>query len=519
MDSFARFTAILWTDLLDRMRSARFWVVLAIVAGAIWRCFPPANAQYMLLAFGGHYRGVYSSAWIGMVLAMISIWLALVGFYLVRGSLARDIDTKVWELLMATTMRRSTYLFAKWCSNMLVLALIVTVGLAVGVAAQIVRAEDTNIDLLEMVKPIFWLGVPSLALTAMFAIWFDMLPQLRRTAGNVLYFVVWLAMLAASAQTIRTDHDALSGGHGIGDPRGMAIFVRDTHRSLATQFGDTVEPGFCLACGAVKKQPTLFQWPSWQIDSAEIPGRIFWLFMAVLGVSLAAPFLDRTASRTTATGVDTTPGGVGGLKLGWLGTLLKPLQRSAGGNMLAAELQLSLRQKKVWWWIAMAIVWAVQFFSSLEVAAMAIMGAWILLLDNYSRSALRESEYRTAPIVFSAANAGHRVLLARWLTLLVLGGAFTLPALLRFCLSAPPIALAIMVVFASLATWGLALSALTRNSRTFEVLACVATYLGINGVPAINVVANPYLTITWHLALLPLAGFLLWLMWPRLRVA
>ena len=200
MGTLQRVLAILMADLRERMRTPRFWVVLGIMTTATWWCFPPADAGYSTLSLLDGSRGRYSSGWMGMGLGLIysSLLLNLVGFYLVRGTLTRDFDTRVWQLLVATPMTRGGYLLAKWASHMVVFGAIMLTGVIVALVAQWVRAEDRHIDLIELLKPLLLLSVPSLALTAMFAIWFDMVPWLRRTAGNVLFFIVWTTMLTMS---------------------------------------------------------------------------------------------------------------------------------------------------------------------------------------------------------------------------------------------------------------------------------------------------------------------------------
>ena len=218
-------------DLRERIRGPRFWVMLAIVMVAAWWCFPPASAGYRILSMNGGERGFYSSAWVGMVLAMVySSLLSLGGFYVIRGTLVRDIETRVWQLLVATPMTRGAYLLAKWASHLLVLAAIAFVGLGVGLVAQWLRAEDRAIDLIELMKPVLVLSLPGLAVTAMLAIWFDLLPWLRRTIGNVVFFILWIALTSVSlAQLESPDNHAARYGWG-SDPNGMIVAARDFQR-------------------------------------------------------------------------------------------------------------------------------------------------------------------------------------------------------------------------------------------------------------------------------------------------
>ena len=163
--------AILATDLRQRLRTPRFWFLIAGLAALMWWCFPAVDRDYLTVSVGEGMRGRYSSAWIGMVSAlMYSSTLSLAGFYLVRGTVVRDLETRTWQLLVATTMSRGGYLLAKWLSHMVVFALLIGAGLAVGLVAQVLRAEDLRIDLLELVKPVLVLTLPSLALTAAFAV-------------------------------------------------------------------------------------------------------------------------------------------------------------------------------------------------------------------------------------------------------------------------------------------------------------------------------------------------------------
>ena len=238
-ETVRRFSAILVADLRERTRSTRFWVVIALVGLATWWCFPSMDAGYVTVAIGDNVRGIYSSAWVGMVLGLLySTMLSLIGFYLVRGTLVRDFDTRVWQLLVATPMTRSGYLLAKWASHLIVFASIMLVGLAVGGVAQLVRGEDRAFDLVELAKPVFVLALPALALTAFFAVLFDLLPWLRRTGGNVLFFFVWIFLFVSTTALIDPDKAAWARHTWFSDPNGLALAIRDLQSQLRGHAGD-----------------------------------------------------------------------------------------------------------------------------------------------------------------------------------------------------------------------------------------------------------------------------------------
>ena len=56
-----------------------------------------------------------------------STFLSLVGFYIVKNSIQRDVDTRVGQILAATPMRKDFYTVAKTLSNFAVLACMVAI--------------------------------------------------------------------------------------------------------------------------------------------------------------------------------------------------------------------------------------------------------------------------------------------------------------------------------------------------------------------------------------------------------
>jgi len=510
-ESLRRFGAILGADLRQRSRATRFWVILVLLAGATWWSMPPMGSVYLVLALNGHLRGEYSSAWIGMVVAMLSLWLSLIGFYVVRGTLVRDIETRVWQLLVATPMTRAGYLLAKWCSNLAVLMLISFASLAVAVLLQWLRAEDRAIDLWELVKPTLLIALPSLGLTAACAVWFDMAPWLRRTAGNLLYFVLWLAILIGGI-TLTQARWGQGGATGLGDPYGVQLFSAATQQQAAPQLSEPLRVGFCMGCGLRKGTVVqTFRWQHWQPSVPDVAGRLVWLLLAAGGVMLAAPWLDRAAAHAGPARAATQSAG---RRLRWLDLLLSPLQRRATGALVAAEMLRRLRQRRSWWWLLLLAASVAGAAAPPTFAALALVVAWLLMLDVFARAAIDDGEQQVSALIFSAPGGGWQVLRARWLMLVLLGGLPALPAMLRWSLEAPEQALATLVVVPSLATWALALGLATRGSRAFELLAFLGTYLALEQVPGLNVAIAPLATAGWHLGLLAPGATLAWLCWP-----
>jgi len=90
--------------------------------------------------------------------------------------------------------------------------------------------------------------------------------------------------------------------------------------------------------------------------------------------------------------------------------------------------------------------------------------------------------------------------------------ALSLPGLLRLDGLSQ---LAGLVVIASIASWGLALGALCRNPRPFELLLVGAVYIATQGSSLFALGTQASSTLALHaLALLPAWALLAWA-WPR----
>ncbi len=489
METLRRVFAIMLADLRERTRTPRFWIVLGLVGVGTWFCFPAIDSGQLAISVDDA-RGRYSSAWTGMTLALFySTILAWLGFYLVRGTVLRDFDTRVWQLLVATPMTRAGYLVAKWASHMAVFSCVIAVGLAVGVIAQIVRGEDRTFDLIELVKPVLMITVPALSLTAFFAIVFDMVPMLRRTGGNVLYLFVWLLVFAGLSEAFNQGVHAATF-QTMSDPAGFTLASHSFAQALAhevpkldfTKVSVTIGAG---ELGGIKGRPRLFEWTAWHVESAALWGRVFWLALGVFLSAGLARFLDRAAAHTGATPIT----GWAGRKLRWLDLALRPLERGATGSLVAAELRLALRRRSMLWWGVLLVAGIVQCAAPMPNAAIAAVVAWMLSIDVHARALLREAETRTAGLVFTAPDAARRLSTARLASAVLLSLFAVAPLLVRSLLTSTGIVGPVLLVAAVIAALGLGCGALFRSPRPYELAMAVLAYAGVQGKGPLAVAA------------------------------
>lgn len=489
--------AVLAADLRQRTRSTRFRVVALLAALAAWWCFPAADAGYLIVAIGTHHRGFYSSAWVGMVLATMTMLWSLVGFYVVRGTLQRDFDTRVWQLLGATSMSRTGYLLAKWASHLLVLLAILAATLVVGLAAQWVRAEDRHVDVWELAKPSLVIALPMLAMCATLVVWFDMIPWLRRTAGNVLFFFAWMGLLSAGAAQVAHDQHAQAAAAGqvvrqqpwASGVTGLEMLEWAVETQVRPQYpGGDMGDGFCIGCGSLDGRLERFTWTHWSPSPPALGGRLAWLAAAVAGVLLAVPLLDWAAGQ--ATGAATRAATRSPRALRWLDAALAPLHRLPSGVLVAAEARLLLRMRPLWWWAAWLPLWGAQAFGARHAVALATLGAWALLMDAFSRAGLREQEHQTGGLVWTAPGGARRLLRARASLLVGLAWIAAAPALAHEIAAQPAMVLPTLAIGASLALWGMAAATLAGNPRIYELAFLVAAYATLQGAPWLDAAAR-----------------------------
>ena len=512
MEALRRWFAIVVADFRERSRSTRFWVVLGAVAIATWWCFPPSSAGYVTVAVGD-LRGAYSPAWVGMVLAlMYASMLTLAGFYIVRGTVVRDFETRVWELLVATPMTRAGWLLAKWTSHMAVLMLLVLVGLGVGLVAQVWRGESTAIAPWQLLQPSLVLTLPALALAATFAIAFDLAPWLRRSGGNVLYFFVWIFVFISLASTFDPDEATRETGIWMSEPGGLSMAMRDIRLGLSATDAEQAKAGFSIGASVVTGDVRTFAWDAWTPRAIDLLGRAIWVLVALGGLLAMAPLVDAAAARSGVARVDGGGGG-GGLRLRWMDTLLRPLDGFAGGRMFAAEWRLVLRQRRLTWWLALVVLWIVQSVAPEKGQLVATIGAWLACIDIFARAALRERDTGTAALVFTASGAAWRLLRVRAAVSVLLAVGVVAPSLLRALAADPQAALALVVVATTIALSGLALGAACRNPRPFELSLVFLAYFGIQGDATLDAFTVPATTLARHLWLLPASAALLLVAW------
>jgi hypothetical protein len=422
--------AIARADFLERVRRYSFLLTLLF---AVFLGYGAASGR--IAVHLGDYRGVYTSAWIGALVAVVTTcFVSLVGFYIVKNAIDRDRQTGVGQILAATPLSKISYAFGKFLSNLAVLSAMVVVLALAAVAMQFFAAEDSHLDTLALLAPFVIIALPAMALTAALALLFETLPLLRGGLGNVAWFFAW-AILGIGLPE-------LSGNHRL-DPMGL-MTVADSMIEGAKANIPGYKDSFSLTIAdAPAKIVDTFRWQGVPWTSQIILLRIGWTVAAVAIVLLAALFFDRfdpvswffpsvrKAKKVSPALVaeQSAAGSISSAKpaVVHLTPLAAAPPAGAFGRIFVAELRLALQGLRWWWYAVAAGLLIAQFASPLEISRGPLLGvAWIWPVMVWSAMGSRESRFGTRSLLFSCAKILPRQLVACFLaglTVAVLAGA------------------------------------------------------------------------------------------------
>ena len=191
MTSFRILFHMMKADYLERVRRYSFLITVLVSIFIVFKYLPSSNENYLTLSLND-IRGIYNSAWVGSAIATLaSMLLSLPAFFLVKNAIERDVQTGVGQIIATTPITRWMYTMGKMWSNFVLLMSIVSVLIVSALAMQLIRGEDYSVDLVQLLLPFLYSTLPTMALVASIAIFFESVPLLRKGIGNFIYLILW----------------------------------------------------------------------------------------------------------------------------------------------------------------------------------------------------------------------------------------------------------------------------------------------------------------------------------------
>lgn len=497
-------------DFLERVRRYSFLVMLALVVLLGYQT-AIGNVRLQL----GVYRGEFNSAWIGALMSIIStFFIGWFGFYLVKGSVARDKETGVGQIMATTPMTRPAYMLGKWLSNFAVLMTMVVILAVFGLVIQALSGESTQLNVGAFLSSFIFIVMPVMALVAAFAVLFEAIPFLSGGFGNIVYFFAFVMMIPLTME-ITTNNPAL-------EPLGMALMKEDMTQEILKVFPD-YDGSFMLG-GLDTDIIGTFTWNGIDWTPAVIATRFGFIALAVGLTLLAAIFFDRfDPSRGKPMRMKSTASPSAepesALPASAPAVNLTPLNRAANRfsffNVLLAELKLLVKGLRWWWYIGAAGLIFASLIATVETVRQVILPlawAWhILLLSPIGN---REARDNVQQMAFSSASPLWRQLPAQWIAGFLVTFLMGSGAMLKFILSGDMVGLLAFVSGALfIPSLALALGVWAGTSKPFEIVYLAIWYLGpLNNVARLDFIGAqsngyPQLFIPVSLALIAFAFF------------
>ena len=477
-------------DFFERVRRYSFLVMLGLV---VFLGYQTAIGNIALEL--GLYRGEFNSAWVGAMMSLIAtFFIGWFGFYLVKGSVARDRETGVGQIMATTPLTRPLYLIGKWLSNFALLMSMVTVLALGAIVIQFLQGENTQIDLFTFLSPFIFIVVPLMALVAASAVLFEAVSFLQGGFGNIVYFFVFISFIPLFLE------NATLQQYPAFEPTGLGILASDMGKAVTAIYPE-YGGDFSLGGGFVTAT-RVFTWNGVHWPPEMILARFSLLALSVLLIFFAALFFDRfdpsrskprriksNASPSAPEIVSTSQA----LSVPHLTPLNKAANRFSFFTVLIAELKLLLKGQRWWWYVVMAgIIIACLVIPSAAVREFALPIAWVWPILIWSAIGNREIHNNVQQLAFSSASPLLRQLPAQWLAGFIVTLLVSFGAIIRFTVDGDTVGLLALLSGAFfIPSLALACGVWSGTSKLFEILYMLIWYLGpMNKLTALDYIGS-----------------------------
>jgi hypothetical protein len=476
-DRIYRLGAIVKADFLVRFRRLSTLVIFLLLGFFAYVWIPdPATGRALIQI--GEQRALYNSAAIGMATATLAtIFIGLIGFYVVSNAIRRDVISRCGFVLASTTMRGGEYLLGKMAGNVAFLSTFTAGFMLTSMAMVLVRGE-APLQPGVFAQQYLLLVPPMIVFVSTLAIVFESIPFLRSRLGDVLFFFVWLGSLGVVAST-------MGGGSA---PEWVRLFDYSGLAVLEEQIReDTGTSNLSIGSSSFDKSKPVYLFDGLEVTAEGLMWRAGATLMPLPLLLIARLFFHRfDPARVKARG--------GGSRRGWLSllnSLIKPLTRIAGAGSIRpgrpSFLRSALTDARMT--IASTPV-AVLVFAGFAIAALASDGAslrtgvipvaFAVFAVLIADVPVRDQRSGALLLVQSAPHLRERFVFWKLATAGLVGLVFFAVPILRLMLIAPLDLIQFATGFLLVCGGAIALGVISGNSKTFIVLFLTFWYVVMN---------------------------------------
>ncbi len=471
------FLKIITSDYLQRTRSYAFLVTLCATLAIAYTFVPEPNATYSTIRIDG-YVGLYNSAWFGYVTAiMTSIFLSLIGFYLINSGIKTDIDTRVGQIIAATKINNFSYLFSKVLSNFLVLLTIVLIVLTMSIILFLLYNDGRVLEMTQFLKPYTLITLPAIFLVAVLAVISEVFFGKYSVLQNLGFFFLFSALMLFTPKTEAQFSLDVFGG------KIVTHELEEIVRGITKSDGKTdLTIGYVL--GGVKNSKK-FEFNGMDFPASFVISRLALVLLGILVIGLISPFFHRfnvkerikmTPLRTEAKKHTSKEINLSNLSIPKTNYSILPIVKT--------EFLLLFRKGKKW-------LWLLNFIGMLSLAMlplklshqMVLPILWFLQISRLSDLTTKEITNNAHYFAFSSYKTTSRLLLSRLLSAVLLMLLLVTPLAVRLALTVNFFAtLSVILGAIFIVLLAAVLGTLSKGKKLFEVLFFMLTYANINGI-------------------------------------
>ncbi|MEO5942697.1 MAG: hypothetical protein ABIP30_15390, partial [Ferruginibacter sp.] len=281
------YKSIIKGDYQQRTRSYAFLIILAISLYLAYTFVPAPGANYTTVKIG-KYVGLNNTAWVGYVTAMMtSIFLSLIGFYLINNTIKKDRDTEVGMIIATTQVSNFKYLFTKVLSNFMVLLTITGLVSIMGLILVFVRSNGAAFNMVQFLLPYLLTTLPCIFFIASLAVlaevFFGKWPMLQYIGFFFLFGIITANVLQGASSTSKI----------VMDPFGVKMVMTGMENVVRHQYDATARVGgvgFNVTSNQEVKN-FLFEGISW--STLYIISRLMWIGISILAIFISSKFFHR----------------------------------------------------------------------------------------------------------------------------------------------------------------------------------------------------------------------------------
>lgn len=461
------------SNLIKQTRSYQFFMIMGISIFLGFLCVPGASAGYEIFYLGG-VRGIYNSAWLGVlgaVLPVILLWLP--GFYLLRSQISEDKQLNIGQMIAAAPISKTRYIYGKLITNFSVLMTLQLIFMVALVVMQLILRESTNLFIMQYAQPLLFVTVPYLLVLASLTVLFDVVPFLKGVMGNIIIFILWIALASVSVANPNSNFDLF----------GMGVLLNSMMEG-AREIFPNLPSAASFGYYPVTTDTPIFVWNGITWSHNFLTSRLVWVAVALIitqgsvlifnrfkepsGNKKSKGIKNNTQPTTTKHRFEAPP-------------VLSAVRKSKCINfplMFWGELKIMLSGHSVLWYLSVLTIMALTPLVTSGESLKWISLTLLLPISSWSQMGNREKSCQTLELIASSCPAPAKWL-SSWLSGIIVGVLISLGMFARIVmLSEWSYLVPWLAGIVFISTLAQVLGGIGGNRRLFEAIFIVLMYFG-----------------------------------------